>query len=60
MHEMPVERRGRIEKWAQMWKFSPNEDSKWRVFKALKWMDAHDLNGDGQIDKCELAQLLKF
>ena len=43
-----------------MWKFEPKEDSSWRVFKAIKWMEAHDINGDGLIDDCELAKLLKY
>ena len=50
----------RANKWRQMWKFEPNEDSSWRVFKAIKWIEANDMNGDGFVDECEMAKLLKF
>ena len=46
--------------WIEAWRFEEREDREWRIFKAIKWMDAHDLNGDGLVDVCEMANYLRY
>ena len=48
------------EDWIADWTFKEREERGWRVFKAIKWFDSHDLNGDGVIDVCEMAKYLRY